>query len=103
MAAYSEPVFSDSFRVFGVASKPNMVLQETEWDLVKESESETEVAQSGPTLCNPMDYNLPGSPVHGILQARILEWVAISFSRRPSQPRDWTQVSRTVGRCNLSY
>ena len=41
------------------------------------------VAQSCPTLCNPMDYNLPGSSAHGILQARILEWVvgAIPFSR----------------------
>ena len=39
------------------------------------------VAQSCPTLCNPMDYSLPGSSVHGILQARILEWVAISFPR----------------------
>ena len=37
--------------------------------------------QSRPTLCKPMDYNPPGSSVHGILQARILEWVAISFSR----------------------
>ena len=43
-------------------------------------ESESEVAQSCPTLCNPMDYSLPGSSFHGILQARILEWVAISFS-----------------------
>ena len=43
-------------------------------------ESESEVAQSCPTLCDPMDCNLPGSSVHGILQARILEWVAISFS-----------------------
>ena len=41
------------------------------------------VAQSYPTLCDPMDYT-----VHGILQARILEWVAILFSRRSSQPRD---------------
>ena len=46
-----------------------------------------------------MDCSLPGSSyIHGIFQARILEWVAISFSRRSSQPRDWTQVSRTVGR-----
>ena len=43
-------------------------------------------------------YSLPGSTVHGIFQARILEWVAISFSRRSSWPRDWTQVSRIVGR-----
>ena len=46
------------------------------------------VAQSCPTLCNPMDYSLPGSSVHGILQARILEWVAISFSRGSSWPRN---------------
>ena len=43
-------------------------------------ESESEVAQACPTLCDPMDYSLPGSPVHGIFQATILEWVAISFS-----------------------
>ena len=44
------------------------------------------VAQSCPTLCNPMDCSLPGSSVHGILQARILEWVAVPFSRGYSQP-----------------
>ena len=42
-------------------------------------------------LCDPMDCSPPGSSVHGTLQARILEWVAIPFSRRSSQPRDWTQ------------
>ena len=42
------------------------------------------VAQSCPTLSDPMDYSLPGSSVYGIFQARILEWVAISFSRRSS-------------------
>ena len=42
--------------------------------------------QSCPTLCNPMDYSLPGSSVPGILQARILEWVTISFSPSPKQP-----------------
>ena len=46
------------------------------------------VTQSCLTLCNPMDYSSPGSSVHGILQTRILEWVAISFSRGSSQPRD---------------
>ena len=45
-----------------------------------------EVAQSCPTLCNPVDCSPPGSSVHGILMARILEWVAISFSRGSSQP-----------------
>ena len=44
-------------------------------------DSESEVAQSCPTLCNPVDCSLPGSTVPGILQARILEWVSISFSR----------------------
>ena len=58
----------------------------------------SEVTQSCPTLCDPMDCSLPGSSVHGIFQARIVEWVAISFSRRSSQPRDGTWVSRIVGR-----
>ena len=58
----------------------------------------SEVAQLCPALCDPMDYSLPGSSVHGIFQAEILEWVAISFSRGSSQPRDWTQVSCIVGR-----
>ena len=46
-----------------------------------------------PTLCDPMDCSLSGSPVHGIFQAWILEWVAISFSRGSSQPRDRTGIS----------
>ena len=45
-----------------------------------------------------MDCSLLGSSIHGIFQARMLEWVAISFSRGSSQPRDWTQISRIVGR-----
>ena len=59
---------------------------------------ENEVAQSCLTLCDPMDWSLWGSSIHGILQARILEWVAISFSRGSSQPRDRTQVSHIAGR-----
>ena len=59
----------------------------------------SEVAQSCPTLCDPMNCSPPGSSIHGIFQARILEWVTISFSRRSSWPRDWTEVSRIVGRC----
>ena len=47
-------------------------------------ESESEVAQSCPTLCDPVDCSPPDSSIHGILQARILEWVAISFSRGSS-------------------
>ena len=46
-----------------------------------QSESESEVAQSCLTLCDPMDCSLPGSSFHGIFQARVLEWVAISFSK----------------------
>ena len=48
--------------------------------------------------CNPIDCSLPGSSVHGILQARILEWVAISFSRGSSRPRNQTLVSYLAGR-----
>ena len=58
-----------------------------------QNENESEVSQSCLTLCDLMDYSLPGSSVHRIFQARVLECVAISFSRRSSQPRDCTQVS----------
>ena len=51
------------------------------------------VAQRCSTLYDPMDSSLPGSFVHVILQARMLEWFAISFSRGSSRPRDWTCVS----------
>ena len=56
------------------------------------TKSEVKVTQSCPTLCDPMDYT-----VQGILQARILEWVAFPFSRGSSQPRDQTQVSHIAG------
>ena len=56
------------------------------------------VTQSCPPLCNPMDYT-----VHEILQARILEWVAFSFTRGPSQTRDRTQVSGIAGRFFTSW
>ena len=56
------------------------------------------VTQWSPTLCDPMDYT-----VHGILQARILEWVAFPFSRRSSQPRDRTQISPIAGRFFTSW
>ena len=59
---------------------------------------ESEVAQSCPTLCDPMNCSLPRSSTHGIFQARILEQVAISFSRGSSQPRDWTRISHIAGR-----
>ena len=66
-------------------------------DLSQSAESES-VTQSCPTLCIPMDCSLPGSSVRGILQARIVEWVAIPFSRESSQPRNRTHISCTAGR-----
>ena len=62
------------------------------------TETETEVAESCPTLCDQIDCSLPGFSIHGIFQARVLEWVAISFSRGSSQSRDQTRVSCTAGR-----
>ena len=60
---------------------------------------ESVVTQSCPTLCDPVDYSLPGSSIHGIFQAKLLESVAISFSRESSWPRDRTRLSHTIGRC----
>ena len=60
--------------------------------------SESEAAQSCPALFDPMGCSPPGSSVHGIFQARVLEWTAISFSRGSSRPRDQTRVSRIVDR-----
>ena len=65
---------------------------------LKEVKKESEVVQSCPALCDPMDCSLTGFSIREIFQARILEWVAISFSRGSSQPRDWTLVSHTAGR-----
>ena len=56
------------------------------------------VAQMCPTLCDPMDWSPPCSSVHGLLQGRIVEWIAMHFSRGSSQLRDWTQVSCIAGR-----
>ena len=61
-------------------------------------ESESEVAQSCLTLCDPTDCSPPGSSTHGIFQAKVLEWVATSSSRGSSWPRNRTCVSRIVGR-----
>ena len=54
------------------------------------------------TLGDPMGCSLPGSSLHGIFQARILEWAVISFSSRSSWPRDWTRVSCTAGRLSTN-
>ena len=66
---------------------------------IKKAESESKVAQSCSTLLDPIDCSLPGSSAYGIFQARVLESVAIFFSRGSSQPRDRTRVSHIVGRC----
>ena len=71
-------------------------LSTTDWDMWHSSLCS--VAQSCQTVCDPMDCILPGSSVHRILQARILEWVAISFSRGSSWPRDRTLVFCITGR-----
>ena len=54
-------------------------------------------------LYDSMDYNLPSSSVHGIFQARILEWISIPFSREASQPRNWIQVSHISGRFFIAW
>ena len=61
--------------------------------------SVSEVTQSCPTLRDPIDCSLSGSSVHGVFQARVLEWIAISFFRGSSRPRNRTRVSRIAGRC----
>ena len=68
-------------------------------DYSKAFDSVVVVAQSCPTLCNPMDCSPPGSSIYGIFQARVLEWAAISFSRASSRSRDRTWVSHIVDRC----
>ena len=72
------------------------------WRKIQNPMKWSEVAQSCPTLCDPMDCSLPGS-IHEIFQARILEWVAISFSRGSSRPRDRTWVFHIAGTFVLSH
>ena len=69
----------------------------------EERKKESEVTQSCPTLCNPVDCSLPDFSVHGILQATILEWVVTSFSRGSSPPRDQPRVSCIAGRCFILW
>ena len=74
------------------------VMSSLNWGNSPYEKSESEVTLLWLTLCNLMDCNLPDSSIHAIFQARILEWVAISFSKGSSQPRDCTWVSHTAGR-----
>ena len=76
-----------SWGINAVKQKSGVRLNAT-WRKVKVS-----VTQSCPTLYDPMDWSPPGSSVHGILQARMLDWVAFPFSRASSWPRDGTRVS----------
>ena len=62
-------------------------------DLGQHNKKESVVTQLCPTLCNPMDCSPPGSSVHGVLQARILEWIAMPSSKGSSRPRDQTGIS----------
>ena len=77
------------------------------WICWHENWSESERHSVMSDSCNPMDCSPPGSSVYGILQARILEWVAISFSTASSWPRNWIQVCCVAGRfftnCSLYY
>ena len=66
--------------------------------LVRGSCVRAKLLQSDPTLCDPVDCSPPGSSVHGILLARILEWVATSFSRGPSPPKDHISEVSCIGR-----
>ena len=68
------------------------------WSLTSKKWKKVKVAQSCMTLCDPMDCSQPGSPVRKILQARILEWVVIPFSRGSSQSRDQTWLSYIADR-----
>ena len=76
-------------------------------DLGTEQQNERKevlITQSCLTLCNPMDYSLSGSSVRGILQARTLEWVAISFSRGSSWPKDWKEAQmKSSNLCRMVF
>ena len=91
-------------KILGAATKTwycqiNKYRKDTQWKTLIIAVCESEVAQSCPTLCDPMDYSLPGSSIHGIFQARVLEWVAIPSPG--DRPRDRTRVSLTAGRYAL--
>ena len=76
-----------------------VMLASVRWSLIWALKSESEVTQSCPTLCDPMDCSLPGSSIHGNIQVGVLEFVAVSFSRGSSRPRSQTWFSHIAGRC----
>ena len=83
--------------IHGVINNRTQLSDWTDWCNIIICENESEVAQSCSILCDPMDRSLPGSSILEIFQARILEWVAIFFSRGSSPPRDQTRVSGITG------
>ena len=100
LSSLSSPAWKPSQHqgLFKWVSSSHLVAKVLELQLQHQWKSESEVALSCPTLCDPMICSLPCSSIHGIFQARILEWVAISFSRRSSRPSNGTWVSHIVGR-----
>ena len=88
----------DADKAFDKIQHPFMIKTLQKASMEGTSVQFSSVAQSCLTLCDPVDWSPPGSSVHGVLQARILEWVAISFSRGSSRCRNRTHVSRTAGR-----
>ena len=80
------------------AEEPEIKLPTSIGSQKKQAVVAAKLLQSCPTLCDPIDSSPPGSPVPGILQVIVLEWIAISFSRGSSRPRDQTQVSHIVDR-----
>ena len=87
---------SQSKRLGKTGEGTTLLIEKRSWCLAKQQYQcrlHAKLLQSCSTLWKPMDYSLPGSSVHGILQARVLEWVAMPSSRGSSQPRDWTRVS----------
>ena len=87
--------FLQKFLISGLIEHSWILMSVTNllWYTSHENMKRESVIQSYPALWDPMDCSLPGISVHGILQARILEWVAMPFSRGSSWPQDWSQVS----------
>ena len=103
------PALQADFLPFELAGKPYMIKEEKKLKKKKafiSLKASTTISlaykvlsrSAVSDLCDSMDYSPPGSFVHGIFQARILQWVAMSFSRGSSRLRDWTWVSHIVGR-----
>ena len=93
---------SPDFGVTGLRGSPEQLPRNSPWIGSSEKSVKVKVlvAQWCPTLCNPVDCSLPGSSVHGILQAGIPEWIAIPFSRGSSQPREATTENSALAVLN---